>query len=352
MKIKFILLAMSVLCLTGCGSSEKSRGKLVITDFPTITGREILQDADLLRPQALYTLNDGLLVYNIGDSCFLSYFQDIHSPESKQMMGRMGQGPLEFLNMRNIYYNPLSEELFIYDSATRNAHVFNVAGGKVRLDSTNLISRKDLRHLMGYEMLPMGGDYITNGVFGHHLLGLVDPNGDIKISFGEFPGDTTNISNPRSFNMINQSGIIVNPQNSRLLVAGRFNDWLAFYDIGIENPSLLKEYFSHETKARTIQSDDVTTLELDDNCVETYTWLSATEDNVYILYDGRTIAESNEDVVKPMTILKFDWDGNLKGGYRIEDMVFSFSVTNDNRILYGLINDDGEYIIKKYVLNT
>ncbi len=110
--------------------------------------------------------------------------------------------------------------------------------------------------------------------------------------------------------------------------------------------------FSHEAKARTVQSDDVTTLELDDNCVETYTWLSATEDNVYILYDGRTIAESNEDVVKPMTILKFDWDGNLKGGYLIEDIVFSFSVTNDNRILYGLINDDGEYVIKKYVLNT
>ncbi len=43
MKIKFILFAISVLCLTtGCGSSEKSRDKLVITDFPTITGSEIL----------------------------------------------------------------------------------------------------------------------------------------------------------------------------------------------------------------------------------------------------------------------------------------------------------------------
>ncbi|MCM1093937.1 MAG: TolB-like 6-bladed beta-propeller domain-containing protein [Lachnospiraceae bacterium] len=342
------IVALSV--ITSCNQSDSAKDTFDYSSFPIITGEEILTDADILNPKDILAVEKGVIIDDYNDTCFLAYYSNL-DVKTPQYIARKGQGPFEFINTRNCYYNPLTECLFLNDTQRKKAQTFKISSDKILLDSSSIISTVDFLPIRGGEVTPLGSKFVTEGVFGNKLLALVDSDGTLLQTFGEYPGDTTNIQDRHSFGLINQFRIIANPQGTRLVAAGAYSDWLAFYDMTGDNLKVINERFTFSPKAKTEKPNQyVTVLKSDDNDICNYKRLSATPNHVYLLYDGRTQAEIDEGVKKPKTILKLNWDGELVAGYRVNDRLFCISASEDDRALYGLIKRNGEGAVVKYTL--
>lgn len=346
----FIGLIVAFAIITSCNRSDSTNETFDYASFPIITGEEILVDADILNPQDILAVKDGVLIYDYNDTCFFAYYSNL-DVKTPQYIARKGQGPFEFINTRDCYYNPLTESLFLNDTQQKKARTFKISSDKILLDSNTIVSTVDFLPIRGGEVMPLGSKFVTEGVFGNKLLALVDSDGTLLQTFGEYPGDTTGIRDKISFGLINQFRIIANPQGTRLVAAGTYSDWLAFYDMTGDNPKVIKERFTFSPKAKTEKPNEyVTVLKPDDNDIRNYKHLSATPNHVYLLYDGRTKAEIDDGVKKPKTILKLNWDGELVAGYRVNDRLFSISASEDDSALYGLITRNGEDAVVKYTL--
>lgn len=340
-----ILLSIS---LSSCQTSSVSNHPFDISDFKEIKGSQILEYATLTYPQDIVAIDSGVLIQDKKDSHLLQYYRNTHD-SSPQHIAKKGLGPNEFINTRNKYYNPINHQLFIYDSQLKQATIYNVNPNGISTDSVRTKVIK-FENIHAYETMPLDSCIITTGVFSEKPFALLSPDGTMQNSFGSFPENSTGIENPIAFMLKYQSNIIANPQGTRMVCASPICDWLSFYDMQKGNPHLIKSYNSTEPNVKTYKSNETTTsIKYEPDCVYTYTHLASTENFVYILYDGRTKKEKDDDYFESKKILKFNWEGELINGYEIKEKIYCFSVTNDDRKIIGLINTgDDNIIIKEY----
>lgn len=351
-KLRYFGITIVVFVITiSCSRSDSPKETFDYSAFPIITGEEILIDADILNPQNILAVKDGLLINDINDTCFFAYYSNL-DVKTPQYIAHQGQGPFEFINTRNCYYNPLNKSLFLNDTQQKKSQTFNIGADKISFDSTTVISSVNLRPIGGQETIPLGSRFVSDGVFGDKMMALVDSDGTFLQAFGEYPGDTTGINDRYAFALINQFSMVANPQGTRLVIAGWYSDWLAFYDMTVDSPKVINERFSFEPKAKIKKTDQYTiSLKEDKNDIQNYTHLSATSNHVYILYDGRTKAEIDDGVKKPTYILKLNWDGELVAGYRVNDRLYSISASEDDSTIYGLITRNGEDAVMEYKID-
>ncbi len=349
------LLIISTVFIVACQTSTSRKDPFDLSGFKTIEGTAIMAEADILYPQNIIAIDSGILIYDYQDPFFLQYYKNLNDT-NPQYLAPKGSGPDEFINTRNIYYNPQTKKLFIYDSQLKRITTYSVSNNHIITDSI-YTDKINISHVNGYETMPLKSDFITNGVFSGSPFARISHDGITVSDFGVFPVDSAEIVDPISSHLIFQSLIIANPKGTRMVSASPLCDWLAFYDMEGESPALVKEYYSYAPKARSIQSDvNTTSIVTDSESMNTYTCLSSTEDYMYALYDGRTQQEIDDNIFRPRYILKFNWDGELVDGFRVDERIYSFSVTYDDSRLIGLVyigEDAGEnnIVIKEYKLN-
>lgn len=355
MKIIRYLLIISTIFLVACQPSTSRKDPFDLSGFRTIEGTTIMADADILYPQDIIAIDSGFLIDDYHDPFFLQYYKN-RNDTNPQYLAPKGSGPDEFINTANLYYNPQTNKLFIYDSQLKRITKYDVIDNQIATDSVST-DKISISHVNGDETMPLKSDFITNGVFSGRPFARINHDGTTFSNFGAFPVDSSEIVDPISFNLIFQSSIITNPKGTRMVSASRFCDWLAFYDMEGEAPALVKEYYSYAPKATSKQSDvNTTSLVKDPECMNTYTCLSSTDNYMYALYSGRTQQEIDDNIFRPRYILKFNWDGELVDGFRVDDKIYCFSVTNDDSRMLGLVylgEDAGEnnIVIKEYRLN-
>ena len=355
MKIIRYLLIISALILTACQTSTSDKDSFNLSDFKAIKGSRILANAEILNPQNIVTIDSGILLADYHAPYLLQYYKN-YNDTNPQCIAEKGSGPSEFINVRNLYYSPDTKKLFIYDSQLKRITTYNVGNGCIVTD-TACTRRISIRHINGYETMPLNNDYITTGVFSGKPFARINQDGSMFKDFGTFPVDSAEINDPIAFHLMYQSRIIANPEGTRMVSASPLSDWLAFYDMGGSTPKLVKEYYSYAPKLITKQSDaNTTSVMLDDDCMSTYTHLTSTENYVYALYDGRTQKEIQDNIFQSKYILKFNWDGELVDGFRVDEKIYCFSVVNDDSKMLGVV-DGGEnmgednIVIKEYRLD-
>ncbi|WP_289159033.1 BF3164 family lipoprotein, partial [uncultured Muribaculum sp.] len=182
----FIGLTAVFAMITSCSKPSSTKETFDYSSFPIITGEEILTDADILNPQDILAVKNGVLIHDYNDTCFLAYYSNL-DVKTPQYIARKGQGPFEFINTRNCYYNPLTESLLLNDSQQKKAWTFKISSDKISLDSNTIVSTVDFMPIRGGEVTPLGSKFVTEGVFGNKLLALVDSDGTLLQTFGEYP---------------------------------------------------------------------------------------------------------------------------------------------------------------------
>ncbi len=330
-----------------CSQNHSTTDQFDMEDFMEIHGIPILEEAEILNPQNITAVDSGILLQDYHDPYFLQFYQNSADSEPQQLAVK-GNGPNEFVNIRNIYFNPIVSQLFIYDNQQRRAISHKISGKNkvIEVDSSSMVS---LSKCKGYEIAPLKDGYVTNGVFSGKPFARLDHDGNVMNTFGSFPVDSVEITDPIAFFLVYQNMIITNPQGTRLVAASYLSDWLSFYDLA-DGDRLIKEYFTYPPKVTTKQPDKTTTsVVMDDETKSTFTCLAATEEHFYALYDGRTEKELRDNKFESKFILKFNWNGDFVEGYKVNDRLSCFSVTNDDSRILGIVySDDGEPSIMEY----
>lgn len=342
------LISIIIAALYGC-SSTNSKEAFDFGSFRPIEGTEILEDFELMRAGRIVAMDKGFIFADHDGEYCLSYCPS-DTTSLPIRIAPVGQGPLEFINTGVIYYNQVDSSLYLYDSQVKRAFLFAIENDSVVLDKKHLIKDEILSSTIGYDVLPAGKRFVTNGVFDRDMFALLDSKGKLITTFGKYPGDNRGIEEPFSFYAKNNNHITVSPDGTRLMVAGSLNDWVAFYDLTDEQPRLIREYFTTDPISQARKTDSATTsLVYNNEDVYHYSDLVPTKNHVYALYDGRTVVERKNGTRKPKYVLQFDWEGNLTDGFRIDDRFVSLAASPDDSAIYGVVAMEGdELIIKRY----
>lgn len=350
MKLNILCLFAFACLIVSCKTNDSYSSQFNTGDFKEIFGTPTMEEADLLNPQNITVVDSGILLRDYNAPYFLQYYKN-HTDAEPKYFAVKGNGPDEFINTRNIYYNPIHKNLFIYDSQQKRAVYYNV-------HKKDIVADEDCTHMVilnkcdGHEMAPLKDGYVTNGVFSGKPFARLDREGNLLNTFGSFPVDSTEITDSIAFFLLYQNMIITNPQGTRLAAASYLSDWLSFYNLDNDG-NKIKEYYTFPPNVSIKQSDKYTTsVVVNDETLSTYTCLAATEKYFYALFDGRTEKDIKDNKFEYKYVLKFNWNGDFVEGYKMKDRVSCFSVTNDDTKILGIVySEDGEPSIKEYKIN-
>ena len=307
---KHILFLLLLLCIS-CTSVSNNKIMFPTKNFKTIKGKQILSDLFIGRPLKMNIVDNKLLMIDKYEGKQITMI-DLINTNKIERIANIGEGPNEFLHR------------------------------KVRFNAD-----------CPYDIVAFGDYFLANGCFNAKQFALLNSKADIIAEFGVFPGDNTGVEVENSFFLKNQTTLCTNLDQSRFVAAGYFHDQLVFYRF--ENNKIIKvrEYFSMNAKMVSRHTkdgnQDIYSSSENDETTRTYRMLYSTKEHIYALYWGI----ANKDFGKTgkvCYILKFDWNGNLKEGFKVNNLLKNIAIDEISNCIYAVTypEDERESILMKY----
>lgn len=308
-----------------------------------------------LNPQNIMVVGKDLLLFEPTDSSFFVKV-DMAGAAPTAYVAKRGMGPMEFLDVSGSVYNPQSSSFFLFSQFARRAFYFDVLRDGLDLTDATLTKTVGITLNPVYSLVPLSdGRIVTNTVAADgKMFGVIDDSCRYVATFGDYPGDKTGLSeNSNAFFMGHQTEIAVNPSGNRIVAAGVFSDWLAFYAVSGDQVKLCREYFTEESdvEVRTANGGGISMRYLPTTKTY-YSNLVATEDYLYAVYRGYA-AESMGEIKSTRHLLQFDWNGDFIKGYILEPQINLVTVTPDDRYLIAVTHtgdDDEPSVVMRYPL--
>lgn len=339
-----------ILLTIGVSCTNTANNKILFpTDkFTTIKGEQILPDLFIGQPLNMLLINNNLLIIDIYEDFQVTLINTKN--KNLERIIPKGEGPHEFLDIRNISYNSRDNTMCFFDGMTRFCSFYKVKNNQIALNDDNFIGKIRFENNYPYDIIPFDNKFITNGCFKQYQFALLDKNGNNISYFGVYPGDKNEIDIEGCFFLKNQTIITACPNQEYFVAAGVFHDQLVFYK-NKNNLAKIKEYFSIDSKMNTnlikegeaIQYSSSETPET----TRTYRVLYPTNSHLYALYWG--IQNKDIDKENICYILKFDWNGKLEEGFKIEQRLKTFAIDENKNCIYGITySEDKESLLLQY----
>lgn len=229
----------------------------------------------------------------------------------------------------------------LVDKMDRSISLYRLENRDLKLNNSHFLAKHRFNEskYTFFDIVPFGKNFIANGCFDGKQFALFDSNTNIKSLFGVYPGDNNGVQNPLGFFLKNQTIIQTNPSQTHFVAAGVYHDQLVFYKTNGNELIKVKEYFSIDsnllTKTSKSGKENFNHSELKPETIRAYMTLYATDKHLYALYWGI----KNKDIEKKNQIcylLKFDWDGNLKKGFKMDRKIRYFAVDEKNETIYAI----------------
>ena len=339
-----------ILLIIGVSCTNTANNKILFpTDnFTTIKGKQILPDLFIAQPLNMLLINNNLLLIDIYDGFEVTLINTKN--KISERIAPKGEGPHEFLDIRNISFNSRDNTLCVFDGMTRFCSFYKVMNNEILLNEYNFIGKVRFDNNYPYDIIPFDNKFITNGCFDQYQFALLDKKGNNISDFGIYPSNKNGIEINGCFFLKNQTIITASPNQEYFAAAGVFHDQIVFYK-NYDNLTKTKEYFSIDSKINTdlikegeaIQYSSSETPET----TRTYRVLYPTNSYLYALYWG--IQNKDIDNKNICYILKFDWNGNLKEGFKIEQRLKTFAIDEDKNCIYGITySEEDESLLLQY----
>ena len=340
LQLLFFMLCCELVC--ACSEARRVDNKISfpVDGFKELKGEDFLPDVFWGKPVGIWMVEDRLVVTDKYEGKLLTVV-DLEANNHVSRVGNVGNAPNEFLNIRQLTYQPDSRSLGVYDGMARNYTFYKIDNdGDIVFDNRHLLHKvpfTDGRFI--YDIIPLGDCFLTNGCFDGKQFALLDKSGSLLEFFGEYPGDQSGINDGMSFFLKNQTMLQPNLAQDRFVAAGTYNDWLVFYKQENGKLQKLKEYFSIDSNLSTTVSKEGSTTyygsAVTEQTFRTYLYLTTTANYVYALYFGLEEGKMT-DPHTPCYVLKFDWNGELKDGYIMDCLLLSIAVDEVNQAIYGV----------------
>lgn len=322
--------------LVGC-TSPLQRGKNNISfntaDFQHLASVTLHDSVFLGSPNHVYFINDDIWMIDKYDNFQLSI---MNKDETKRVAPK-GQGPNEFLNIYSVTYNSADNSICVYDDVASSC-LFYRADSLKDLTGSNFIRQVKFRDIRTNTVVPYHNYFITNGSFKGHNFAIID-SVSVKNTFGDYPGEKSDIEDEEPFFLKNQTIITTDPKQKYFVAGGVYNDWLVFYEGNGLSLQKTNEYHSFDSKLDCHAEKDgeytyYSTTETPQT-IRAYRDFCATENNLYALYWGLS-KEMLDKGESSCYILKFDWKGNLLGGFKSDILLKTFCVNNTEDKIYAI----------------
>lgn len=352
-----ILLVVGMGLLCACCSMEKHETYAGKVELKPLKGERYLPEEEFTYPQSLLFADDCLVVEDSRDERGMLAIVNLDGADSTTRACRMGIGPGEFMNIREVRYSPTDSTLSIYDGAMGRVRLYHFDKGNRSLLPENMISEISTYDFkpVPRDILSLSGGFASDVVSGGKMFVRYDADGKMQECFGDYPGDRSGMADSLAFAMGHQVMMAANPLGDRMVVAGRMSDWLAFYHMTPDGMKLEKEYFSFETvpEVSTTVNGNTELVSCEDkpDTRTCFTSLAATDSHVYCFYHGSTAQERADRTAAQVSIMKFTWTGDFVEAYTVGDWVVSIAVSPDEKYMIAIVvEDNDELSLMRYEL--
>ena len=365
------LVAVLVLWSACNGSKEQdNRGLFPLKDYTELQAEEVFPDLIMKTPVKMLIIGDKLLIAQFRQDSLIQVV-DLGMKEEPYMIAPKGAGPHDFYDIQNMLYLSEDSLLAIYDMNYRKYTYYNIKDSHIYLNDMNFAESDYLRTKEGNcHPVPFGDYYILSMADEGKVLTLNDKELKVVEYFGDYPGSypgemdfdpkkTTSFtfSDSELFKLSHYQQIISNPQQDRVVVAGLWSDWLAFFKKGGKAMEQTAAYYSYDTFTKV--SDDPFNTgskggalgpKHSKKTIASYQDLYATEDYFYALYYG--FPELDKDnPAHTCYILQFSWDGDFLKAYHLQEVISHFAVDEEQNCIYATYTAKGEDpVLLKYDL--
>ena len=329
-----------LILLAGCNSGsslkqvEPSKGPVNVQD--TLYG-ELLPTPLLSKtPIAIYYSPYGLIAVPGFQNEVIQLIDTVSGKVLVSQFSR-GKGPDELLNPLGMDYNPLNSTFCIWDLGKQSVNLYRVSSSGFQLvNSMNYKGRKP--------------SLIRNLNDSLNVILSSIPNQSLLI-YGE-TGITASVSyrilsdpNLDYFNNYYPSEIDCAPEEKIIFTADPYLPFIAAYSfqgndiVKLWDKMVFTPEYSIKNGWRYIHEESC----LGFDCI------SVSEEFIYVTYFGVNRKQWDHDMHKNLEsvfLLVFNFDGELVKEYILDQNLDYFTVSPDDRLIYGLIEKPDRYIVK------
>lgn len=332
MRNKIIWALLLLLC--GCNPEEKEYETFDAFPGETFLNHQLIRIPPVLfKPMNILLLKDALVVIDFKSDYFFhvfsypgftysgSFVHRGHGPEeetfihpSLQQTGE-NQFACQTINfIHRVEYDPASERLAITESLEVPGNLFELQ-----------------------QLFPLGDRYVawnSSDDFSTELMAY-NPSGDKSSSFGAPPPDYGRELSVAQQKMISDKIFSVRSDQTRFAALYYYFPILRIY---AADGSLLKEtrFNNHQLFPEAAITENRTPLQ-NNQLMNNYQNIMSTDKHIYGLYSGKTHEERSENNHSDFSneIHVWDWEGNPIRKILLDQEIYSFDVTTDDRILVG-----------------
>ena len=333
--INILILLIIIFCCLSCVRNQPNSPLELFNNYQIVTLHQVeIPEMLIGSPTKIFYL-DTLLFYSETRIPFFKII-DLKRFQLKQF-GSKGQGPNEFIMP---FVQSLNDgNILVLD--IQLAKLFEIDLHKTYLSDSlcvNKVAQLDRKDGVGiFCVIKMNDRYVATGVFEKGMFAIFDSNGNLIKTRYKYPKhpEHDNIEN-RIKGMAYQGSLIANQKQNKFVFATYDAAIIEFFDL--KSDSLVKTAAYYNTYPKYVpkrQGDGISAAIRSDN-EKGYRCLYGTEKYVYALYSGRTWNEYLEAENECLDLLVFDWDGHPVKHYILNQAIFTFYISSDDRFGYGI----------------
>ncbi len=332
----FILIISLAFSCTSTTQKEMIANKFLDKHDDTLKGEIISKPLLSQRAIGLFTSPYGLITVPTLSKGVIRLIDTLNG-EVIAAQYNIGKGPDELLDPMGMGYNPLNSTFCVYDLGKQAINLYKVSAEgfqKVRTNYINNLFPSQLRNISNTEDIILTSIKYQSLLI-HNSKGIVD----------SFPYRINDDADLDYFNYYDPSTIELSVKDELIFATDSHLPYLAAFSY--RNNKIVKLWDKMVFKPTYVIKNGWRKYSKDSPAG--FYNLSISNRFIYLAYHGLTIEEyylEMDNLLKQQTIMVFDFDGNFVKSYLLDQNLRSFTVTPDDRVLYGSINDPDFYIVK------
>lgn len=342
MKLIFIILAIFI--TIGCKSNYKSDGKsdsrkLFSHHDDTLIGEVLQTPIWSKKPVGVSVSPYGLLAAPAFSDGVVAIY-DTTSGKLITSQFKMGKGPDEFIDPIEMGYKYGDSTFCVWDLGKLSINLYKVSEkgfSKIRSFQYNGINPSELRSVSD------STDVILTSIPNQSII-LMDKNGTLDA----IPYRVLNEPNLDYTRCYNSSGIDTSEKNKLLFIAASHLPFISCYSYAGNRIVKLWDKMVFKPDFEIANG----WIKLNKEGFMGFDRIRVSDKFIYLSHQEITFSDWLEDKDKNLTqitLLIFDFDGNLVKTYLLDRNLELFTVTPDDRILYGTIKKPDYYIVKYHL---
>ena len=353
-KLRFVIvvLVVEIFLITACQQQDDVSMQEFDKSFVVkqLKGRQLFTERLMLgQPFLMHCVDSNLVIYdNIADSLFTMI--DLRHEDGRiWSFGRKGQGGNEFLQVFSLARMPSDSLLGIYDCFKHELVQVNLHDIKRGIEEYSLVKKDSLLSTKVYAT--RFNSFVGMGFYDNNMLTLTDPHGAVAY-WGEYPyrdQQERSISN-RLRGMAYQGTLCMNPSLDKLVYAVRSAPIFSIYSVDSVKIEETYHFAGGYPEYRPEENENEFSAPVSAHCKQAFLAAYATDSYIYLLYSGKSFADSKLEAFQGNSIYRIKWDGKPDFKFELDYPIKNFCVDDQDKIIYA-IAEKGETELLRFSID-